>query len=388
VTSALLSLLLLLSLCVSPASATEQATVSISSGQVKAGESVTLTLSIADNPGLATCLLYVYYDTSVFTVDPDEDIVSTGRFKSSGAVVANSIAGAKLSGRYYGDIGKNGAVVLWYSGSGQNVSANGDMITITLKAAATAPAGSYTVSIGYSATDTRNADGKQVSLQTTSATVTVSRSDSGSTDTGTGTGTVPQQPLLPEIPATLPTFYDISGHWAEAYIWNAAAKGLVVGHAGYYRPDDTMTRAECVTILWRASGEPAAKKASSFTDLEKNQTWYHDAVAWAEENGVINGVAPGKFDPNGTVTREQLMTILHRRAGTPVGMELMMASFYNEQFKDSGKISSWAKNAVYWSVYNDICCGEDHLNVGETLAPAEPANRAQIAVMMVRYLEM
>jgi hypothetical protein len=180
-------------------------------------------------------------------------------------------------------------------------------------------------------------------------------------------------------------FSDVSGNWAESYIAKAASLGLVEGYNGQYRPNDSMTRAELVTILWRASGCPAPTTESSFTDL--TQTWYLDAVAWAEETGVINGVGHDRFSPSGEVTREQLVTILHRLAGTPTGMEALLTGVYDSQYSDSGDVSSWAKEALYWSVYSEIYCGEASTSVGQTLAPAAAASRAQIAVMMVRYLE-
>ena len=94
----------------------------------------------------------------------------------------------------------------------------------------------------------------------------------------------------------------------------------------------------------------------------------------------------GLFDPTGSVTREQLVTILHRMAGTPTGMELMFGSIYDGKFSDTGLIGDWAKQAVYWSIYEGIYCGENSEEIGTALAPKGPANRAQIAVMMIRYL--
>ena len=180
-------------------------------------------------------------------------------------------------------------------------------------------------------------------------------------------------------------FKDISDHWAEGYILRAAERKLVQGYNGLYRPNDSMTRAELVTILWRAKGEPKPAKASSFTDL--TQDWYKDAVAWAEETAVINGIGDGKFGPNGNVTREQLATILHRMSGGTAGMEALFTSIYNDYFTDEEKISAYAKSAVYWCVFNEVYCGEAAETVGDTLAPKADATRGQIAVMINRYLD-
>lgn len=189
------------------------------------------------------------------------------------------------------------------------------------------------------------------------------------------------------VSAAETVFKDIADHWAKEYILQASERKLVQGYNGLYRPDDSMTRAELVTVLWRAMGQPKPTQASTFTDLK--QDWYKDAVAWAEENAVINGVGAGLFGPDGNVTREQLATILHRLSGGKVGMEAMFASIYDQKLTDADKISSYAKSAVYWCIYNGVYCGETSVNVNDTLtvAPKADATRGQIAVMMNRYLD-
>ena len=371
--SALLALALMVSIVPPVARAAGDPTISVTSGEVKAGESVTLTVSIEDNPGLAACMLYLYYDTAVFAVDPDSDVVCQGAFNSSGAVFVGSIAEAKANGGYVGDRNRDGVQVIWFNGSGQNTTRDGKMISVTFTCINSALSGDYTIGLGYSPENTINEEEKQVSVITESASITV---------TG-GNGTKPEEPE--EEPTEVPHFTDVSGHWAERFIVVAAKRGLILGYMGQYRPDDTMTRAEFVMILWRVNGSPKPAKAASFTELE--QDWYRDAVAWAEANSVVNGVGNGRFEPEGEVTREQLATILHRMAGTPTGMEAMFTGVYDSSFSDSGEVGDWAKAALYWTVYNEIYCGEHSVAIGNTLAPTAPADRAQIAVMITRYLD-
>ena len=366
----LLGLLMILAL-VLPAAAAGTATLSVSSGTVKAGETVELTVSIENNPGLAATVVYFYYDTEAFTLDVSRDLTAAGSFDTTGSVLTNTIAAAKASGSYRGQANADGVLVLWYNKTGENTTANGEMFKLRLTAQKDAANGMHTIRLGYSSVDTGSSTGELVALQTGQGTVTVS---GGSDD---------KQPA--NVVAEVPEFTDISGNWAESWIKQAAGLGLVEGYQGKYRPNDTMTRAEFVTILWRAQGEPAPKGKASFRDLTQN--WYLDAVAWAEENNVVNGMGDGLFAPNASVTREQLVTILHRLAGSPSGMELMLTSTYDSQYPDSGQIGSWAKPALYWSVYKGIYCGENTADVGGRLAPKANANRAQIAVMMVRYLD-
>jgi len=184
------------------------------------------------------------------------------------------------------------------------------------------------------------------------------------------------------------SFTDTKGHWAAAEIEKAVETGLVEGYGdGIYGPNDQMTRGQFVTILWRYAGSPEPKGQASFTDLEPQHTYYHKAVAWAEENGVVNGMGGGKFEPRGSVTREQIATTLFRMQGEKSGEEVMFSGIYDSAFTDSANISDWAKAAVYWAVYQEIWCAVDSTDSGTALNSRSPSNRAQIAVMMTRYQE-
>lgn len=353
-------------------------TLSVSSGTVAPGGEVTLTVSIQDNPGIAVTVLYIYYDTTVFTADPDRDIRAAGAFASDGSLTGNTIARAKEVGRYSGDPQKDGVLAYWINSSGLNTDGDGAVLSLTLHANGDAKAGTYEVGLGYRPVDTCNEDLDRLTLAFEAGSVTVSGNGQSVPETpGTSNG-------KPGSDEKGVQFSDIAGNWAEAFIKKAAERKLVVGDQGKYRPQDSMTRAELVTLLWRANGEPKAKP-STFTDL--TQDWYKDAVAWAQETGVINGVGGGKFAPTSPVTREQIATILHRMAGSPRGMEAMLTGLYDQKFTDSGQVSDWAKASVYWTYYTEILCGNEQLTVGGELAPKAEATRAQLAVMIVRYLD-
>lgn len=365
----ILALLLAVSL-IPPASAAGTPTVSISSGTVKAGESVTLTVSIKDNPGLAALRLYLYYDTGVFELDLDEGIELEGAFKTRSSYMANTIANAKENGLYQGTPGKDGVIFFWYSTAGKDTRGDGNVMKLTFKAKAAVVNGDYRIELGCGAKDATNEKEEFVSVRTSGGMVTVTGGASGGS----------QQP---EDKPT-PTFIDVDGHWAYDYIEGAAQLGIMEGYQNLFRPNDSLTRCEFVTALWRAMGQPKANRPSTFTDL--NQVWYMDAVAWAQENGIIQGTGGTKFEPYWPISREQVVTILHRLAGSPVGMELMLTGTYDKLFKDSGEIHSWAKSGVYWAVFQEIYCGTHSVNVGTTLAPTADATRAHIAVMIVQYL--
>lgn len=194
-------------------------------------------------------------------------------------------------------------------------------------------------------------------------------------------------PLAVTLPASAvqPVFEDTSGSFAADYIQDAASRGLIQGYRGLYRPEDAMTRGECVTILYRAMGSPAVDRPATFTDL--THQYYRDAIAWAEQNGVVNGVGSGKFNPDGKVTRAQLAALLFRLTGAQSGPEALLADVYDAQFEDAASVPAYARAAIRWAVYQEIYCGTDTTEPGRSLAPNSPATRAQIAVMIVRTLD-
>ena len=105
-----------------------------------------------------------------------------------------------------------------------------------------------------------------------------------------------------------------TSRWSYADIMYVTANGLMNGkEEGKFAPAETMTRAMVVTVLYRLQGEPMVSTTSKFTDVKAGK-WFTDAVIWASENDIVNGVGDGKFAPMETITREQLATIIMRYA--------------------------------------------------------------------------
>lgn len=179
-----------------------------------------------------------------------------------------------------------------------------------------------------------------------------------------------------EIKPTI-TFSDVTSHWASEYIKEAVTLGIVNGMPdGTFAPDKEMTRAEFATILWNMAEKPDTESTSTFTDI-KFEDWYYKQIAWAYEKGYINGISNTEFNPNGTITREQAMTILYRYAGSLESTEKL------EVFTDKDNISDFAYPAMCWAVENKIISG-----VSDTeIAPKMSATRAQLATIIVRYLK-
>lgn len=178
------------------------------------------------------------------------------------------------------------------------------------------------------------------------------------------------------------TFIDVpASHWAYASIERAVQLGYVTGvGGGRFEPSRQLTRAEFVTMLYRLAGKPASTAALSFSDVAVG-AWYADAVRWAAENGYVNGTGEGTFSPNGKITRQEVVTILFRYSGGQSGQEILLASVYDGQYTDSGSIAPWAKNAMYWAIYNGVITGTSET----TVSPAATATRAEVAAIFVRY---
>lgn len=168
-------------------------------------------------------------------------------------------------------------------------------------------------------------------------------------------------------------------HWAHSYIDYVVSQGLMSGDAkGTFRPTDSMTRAELVTVLWRMSGSPETAFAATFKDV-KQTSWFAEAVIWAANSGIVNGMGNGNFAPNDKVTRDQIALIFLRYTlfsgyQTPESANI-------SGFKDANKVESWAKAAMEWAVGSGLIGG----NSDGTLAPLASATREQLATILTRY---
>lgn len=185
------------------------------------------------------------------------------------------------------------------------------------------------------------------------------------------------------VPVAVISFSDVSdSFWGAADIAKAVSLGLFSGYPdGTFHPNDYITRADFVTVLWRAAGSPEPRTACRFKDVPADK-YYTRAIAWASEKGYVNGTGDTTFDPFGYLQRQAAMKILFAYSGGKSGMELMLTESYDEAFADSGKIADWAKNAVYWGYYQGLINGIG----GGQLSPTTGATRAQLAKILVNYL--
>ena len=188
---------------------------------------------------------------------------------------------------------------------------------------------------------------------------------------GSGAGTS-QQPK----PAQKPQFTDTNSHWAKAEIAWAAEKGYFYGYPdGSFRPDEGMTRAMLVQVLYNMAGRPGYSRAANFADVPQG-VWYYDAVCWAAERGIVTGMGGGRFAPDAALTREQLAVILWRQMGCPAQPAELPA------FTDAASIGTWAKEAAAWAAGAELMTGADG-----AWNPARLATRAQVAATFFRMAQ-
>ena len=183
-----------------------------------------------------------------------------------------------------------------------------------------------------------------------------------------------------EAPVDEP-FVDVAeGDWFYDAVVYAYQNELMDGVGGNrFAPNSETTRAQLVTILYRLEGQPAVSGDLPFTDVETG-TWYTDAILWAAQNNIVNGVSDTEFAPGDDLTRQQLVTILYRYAEAK-GYDVS-ASADLSGYPDAGQVQTYAQPAMAWAVAEGIVEGMDG-----NLKPAGNASRAQIATILMRFCE-
>ena len=179
-------------------------------------------------------------------------------------------------------------------------------------------------------------------------------------------------------------FTDVSrGDWFYEYVAYVYENGLMDGVSEtLFDPNGEVTRAQLVTILWRLDGEPVVNYALPFEDVSGGE-WYTEAVRWAASEGIVNGVSETSFAPGTAVTREQFASILYRYAQYK-GYDVSAGENTNIlSYTDFASISEYAIEALQWACGEGVITGVSD----STLAPQGTATRAQAAAMLMRFVE-
>ncbi len=182
-------------------------------------------------------------------------------------------------------------------------------------------------------------------------------------------------------------FEDVKGHWAEQYInslyFAGTLQGSTVGGKLYYRPNVTMTRQEFIVALMRYLGTDLTAYSAAplaYADTDRIASWALDAVRAATSLGYLSGTSRGGVlyaDPNGTITRQEAMTILSRTASFPEASTRVL-----DGFTDRASVASWAEKALAQMVDQKIIAGSNG-----RLNPSGNVTRGEVAKMLYLLAE-
>ena len=185
-------------------------------------------------------------------------------------------------------------------------------------------------------------------------------------------GKKPEQPKEEEPKDETGSFVDVpaGAYYTEAVAW-AVEKGITNGMGdGTFAPNASCTRAQMVTFLYRAAGSPSVAGDVSFSDVSAD-AYYANAIAWAVANGITNGMGDGTFAPDAECTRAQMATFLYRMQGGAASGESGFADV---------ETGAYYADAVAWAVANGITNG-----MGDgTFAPNSNCTRGQMVTFLFR----
>lgn len=179
-----------------------------------------------------------------------------------------------------------------------------------------------------------------------------------------------------ERDVVLRTFHDVSaGYWAVDAIAHSYARGYFKGEGeGRFAPERAITRGEFVSILGRMAGASTSNTATAFGDVPSG-AYYAGYVAWAQSKGIVAGVSQGRFEPNRTITREEMAVMLNKFLASQ--NKSYAATGYGN-FSDGGSIAGWAKDSVDKMTRQGLLSG---MGNGD-FAPKANFSRAQAAQVL------
>jgi hypothetical protein len=148
---------------------------------------------------------------------------------------------------------------------------------------------------------------------------------------------------------------------------------------GSFRPENSLTSAQFATILYRVAGEPdAAGLPNPFNDV-RDGVWYTDAILWAVDAGIVDGIGGGRFGTTGHLTKQRLATLIHR---WQVNADTVLPDTVEHEWPDIDNVADWALDAVKSLTAQGLFVGIP----GNDFNPTAAATRAEIASVLFRLL--
>ena len=172
--------------------------------------------------------------------------------------------------------------------------------------------------------------------------------------------------------------------WQAEYVSAVTEAGIMGGTGdGQFDPNGQLSRAMFVTMLYRVAGSPVVSGETPFSDAQAG-SWYSAALKWAHDNGLVLGYPDGRFGPDESISREQMVTLLYRYVGLFGALETQYGEPVGSgisDFPDASGVSDYAREAFDWSVKTGIVNG-----MSGKLYPNILCLRAQAAAVIARFL--
>ncbi len=351
------------------------------------GDEVAIDILLNNNTGIIAALLQLEYDSS--------------RLKLTDVKDGKLLQGATFNPDY----NKIPYTMLWNSATATNFTDDGILATLTFNVLETAPNGEAQIKLSYNENDVFDVDLNNVALNIVNGAVTVTGQKAenatqsapeneevffenepntvNNSNSPVHNSTVTSENAI-ENKIEIPAFTDANiGDWYYDAVNYAVRCKLMNGVSKTsFSPNTNLTRAMLVTILYRNENEPEAKKDIPFTDVDTN-SYYANAVSWAQANNIVSGTSETSFAPDLNITREQIATILYRYAkykNYDVSIEKTVNSL---SYSDSTNVSPYAVEAMQYAVDRGIITGKSE----KTLNPHDNATRAEAATILMRFLE-
>ena len=185
-----------------------------------------------------------------------------------------------------------------------------------------------------------------------------------------------------EVASASDGFSDVKeADWFYPYVRSVFKNKLMQGVSDTeFAPNDKVTRAMFVTVLYRMEGEPAVKNENIFIDVRSN-SWYEKATVWANGNGIVYGKTDTTFEPDTAITREEIAALIYRYVKyKEIGVDEVTKDTNTLSHNDIFDVSDWAGEAVHYCIAAGIIAGDGYGN----LNPKNNATRAETAAMLVR----
>ena len=172
--------------------------------------------------------------------------------------------------------------------------------------------------------------------------------------------------------------------WYHEHTDYVISHGLMNGNEkGLFEPNGTVTRAQMVTLLWNLKGKPVVNFYMTYSDVSE-ETWYAEAIRWATSEGIVSGCGDGSFGPADTITREQMATMIYQYEKKYGDGGFTGTWMFRMPFNDLDQISEWAYEGVAWCYMNQVISGKS----ADLFDPQGIATRTEMAAILTQYLTL